>query len=65
MPKEDADMTVVQTKYRCDVCGIGFMIAVLKRFVENNETLFPHQCDNCGHRANYDVSYPTIKYVVT
>jgi len=64
MPEQKANMTVVQTQYLCDVCGIGHMIPIDKRFVKDGETMFPHQCNNCGHKANYDVSYPTINYIV-
>lgn len=62
MPKEPRNMTVVGTKYLCDVCGIGYMIAFDKRFVNEGEILYAHQCSNCGHKANYDVTYPTIDY---
>jgi len=62
MPAERVTMDVIGTKDKCDVCGIGYMAAIDKRFVRNDETMFPHQCTNCGHKADYTVSYPTVEF---
>lgn len=64
MPEEDKDMTVVQTKYLCDVCGVGYMIPFGKLFVDKEQTWYPHQCDNCDNKVDYVISYPTINYVI-
>jgi len=64
MPQQNSDMTVVYTKYLCDVCLKGYMLPFGQRFIKDDEAMFHHQCNNCGHKADYDVSYPTINYIV-
>jgi len=62
MPQETVQMDITGTKYLCDLCGVGYMAAIDKRFVNEGETLFPHECNNCGSKVNYSVSYPLINY---
>jgi len=62
MPEEKVKIDVVGTKYLCDKCGIGYMVAVDKKFEEDDQTWYPHKCDNCGHKADYTQTYPIINF---
>lgn len=51
---------------KCDKCGVGKMERDGNMVLTSNPPLYPHKCDNCGHKEVYPVTYPyqNVEYLI-
>lgn len=57
-----ADLLVIDNI--CDECGKNVMRPT-GEVLQSNPPQYVHKCLGCGHTANYLITYPASKYILT
>lgn len=58
-----AEAKVLIVNQVCDKCGEGSMQRDGNEVYMSYPPLYPHKCDKCGYKANYNNSYPFQRIV--
>ena len=62
MSEQEYKIKPVGVKYICDVCNEGKMLPDGDIVLTSYPPQFPHKCDNCGHKENFTVKYPNVRF---
>lgn len=62
MSEQEMPVRPVQIVYVCDECGLGEMQRDGDIALTSYPPQFPHVCVACGHRRNFTVTYPHVRF---
>ena len=61
MTERTYELRAVGVDYLCDACGDGVTVAT-GLMLPTDPPKWPHQCNKCGHTANLEQKYPTVRF---
>jgi len=63
MAEERFGIKPVGVRMRCELCVAGEMLSKDGIVLTTMPPLYPHCCNQCGHKKNFRERYPTIRWV--